>query len=52
MVLVLYEGSHQLDITWMNARADKEHATPTPSGLQLDVFPGPGWIDNWTENGT
>ena len=52
MVLVLYEGSHQLDVARMNAKANEEHATPTPSGLQPDVFPGPGWIDNWTEAGT
>ena len=32
MALVLYEGSHQLDVAYMNASAEEEHATPTPDG--------------------
>ena len=47
MALVLYEGSRQLDVAWMNASADEEHAMPTPEGPQPGVFPGPGWRNNW-----
>ena len=52
MALVLYEGSQQMDVAQMNAIADEEYATPMPTGPQPDVFPGPGWMDNWTETGT
>ena len=51
MALVLYKGSRQMDVAQMNAKADEEHATPTPSGPQPNVFPGPGWLDNWTKTG-
>ena len=52
MALVLYEGSHQLDVAHMNASAEEEHTTPTPDGPQPGVFPGPGWDDNWDATGT
>ena len=52
MALVLYEGSRQLDVAWMNAAADEEHATPTPHGPQPGRFPGPEWRDNWDATGT
>ena len=38
MALVLYKGSHQLDVTRMNASADEEHTTPTPDGPQPGVL--------------
>ena len=41
-----------MDVARMNGSADEEHATPMPTGPQPDVFPGPGWMDNWTETGT
>ena len=52
MALILYEGSRQLDVTHMNALADEEHATPTLEGPRPEVFPGPGWCNNWDATGT
>ena len=40
-----------MDIARMNTSADEEHATSMLTGPQPDMFPGPGWMDNWTETG-
>ena len=52
MAVVLYEQTEtkMLDIKAMNEEAEGQ--TPSPSGPQPGVHPGPGWSDNFTTTGT
>ena len=52
MAVVLYEQSEakMLDVQAMNAEAEEQ--TPSPSGPQPGVHPGPGWLDNFMTMGT
>ena len=52
MAMVLYEQTEarMLDVKAINAEAEEQ--TPSPSGPQPGVHPGPRWSDNFTTTGT
>jgi len=52
MAMILY---HQTEVKVLEAKAmdaDTERHTPSPTGPQPGVFPGPGWRDNFDAVGT
>ena len=52
MAMVLYHHAERrtLNIEAMNAAAEEQ--TPSPTGPQPGIFPGPGWKDNFTATRT
>jgi len=52
MAVVLYQQTQANELMAKAMDADAEGHTPSPTGPQPGVFPGPGWEDNFNTVGT
>ena len=52
MAVVLYDKLAAQEALTQAQEANAERQTPSPTGPQPGVHPGPGWIENWTETNT
>ena len=52
MAVVLYQQAETNALEAKAMDADAEKRTPSPTGPQPGVFPGPGWKDNFDATGT
>jgi len=52
MAVVLYQQAEANELTAKTMDADAEGRTPSPTGPQPGVLPGPGWKDNFDSVGT
>jgi len=52
MAMILYQQAEVKTLEAKAMDADTEGRTPSPTGPQLGVFPGPGWKDNFNAVGT
>jgi len=52
MAMVLYQQTETNALETKAMNADAKKCTPSPTGPQPGVFPGPGWKDNFNAMGT
>ena len=52
IAVILYDKLATQEASIKARDADTERQTPSPTGPQPGIYPGPGWIENWTETNT